>query len=92
MRRSSGRNAFKIAPTRTIMATGVAKPDCNRQVIQNYLQQLFPDIEIRDIQLAYNIRKLAEVAQEYEQVGMTLNCMNNSAILGFQLNNYYVRL
>lgn len=68
MRRSSGRNAFKISPTRTIMATGVSKPDCNRQGIQNYLQQLFPDIEIRDIQLAYNIRKLTDVVQEYEKV------------------------
>lgn len=68
MRRSSGRNAFKISPTRTIMATGVCKPDCNRQVIQNYFQQLFPDVEMRDIQLAYNIRKLTEVVQEYESV------------------------
>ncbi|XP_070501555.1 calcium permeable stress-gated cation channel 1 [Chironomus tepperi] len=68
MRRSSGRNAFKVAPTRTIMAVGISKPDCNRQIIQNYLQQLFPDIEIRDIQLAYNVKKLTEVAQEYEKV------------------------
>jgi hypothetical protein len=50
------------------MATGVSKPDCNRQIIQNYFQQLFPEIEIRDIQLAYNIRKLTDVVQEYEKV------------------------
>jgi calcium permeable stress-gated cation channel len=68
MRRSTGRNAFKVAPTRTVMATGLVKPDCNRQLIQNYLQQLFPDIEIRDIQMAFNIKKLSDVAMEYEKV------------------------
>lgn len=68
MRRSSGRNAFKIAPTKTVMAVGISKPDCNRQVIHNYFQQLFPDIDIRDIQLAYSVTELTEVAGEYEQV------------------------
>lgn len=68
MRRSSGRNAFKVAPTRTVMMTSVSKPDCNRITIQNYLQQIFPNMEIQDVQLAYNIKKLAEVAKEYESV------------------------
>lgn len=68
MRRSSGRNAVKIAPTRTVMMTDVEKPDCNRQTIQNYLQQVFPDMEVRDVQVAYNIKKLTEVATEYESV------------------------
>ena len=68
MRRSSGRNAFKVAPTRTVMMTNVSKPDCNRQTVQNYLQQIFPNMEIQDVQLAYNIKKLAEVAREYESV------------------------
>lgn len=68
MRRASGRNAFKVAPTKTVMIVGINKPDCNRTIIQNYLQQIFPDVEIRDVQLAYNVRKLTEIAQEYEQV------------------------
>ena len=68
MRRSSGRNAVKIAPTRTVMMTNVKKPDCNRTTIQNYLQQVFPDMEIQDVQLAYNIKELSEVAREYESV------------------------
>lgn len=68
MRRASGRNAFKIAPTKTVMMTELEKPDCNRQTIQNYLQQIFPDMEVRDVQLAYNIRKLSETAKEYEKV------------------------
>lgn len=68
MRRSSGRNAFKVASTKTVMMTGISKPDCNRHTIQNYLQQIFPDMEVRDIQLAYNINKLAEAATKYEAV------------------------
>jgi calcium permeable stress-gated cation channel len=68
MRRSSGRNAVKVAPTRTVMMSGIEKPDCNRTTIQNYLQQIFPDTEIRDVQVAYNIKKLTEVAKEYESV------------------------
>lgn len=68
MRRASGRNAVKIAPTRTVMMTDVSKPDCNRQTIQNYLQQIFPEMEVRDVQLAYNIKELSEVARDYENV------------------------
>lgn len=70
MRRSSGRNAFKIAPTRTVIMTEISKPDCNRNSIQNYLQQIFPDVEIRDVQLAYNIKKLTEVAKEYGKINI----------------------
>lgn len=68
MRRSSGRNAVKVASTRTVMMTEVMKPDCNRETIQNYLNQIFPDMEVRDVQLAYNINKLTEAAKEYESV------------------------
>lgn len=68
MRRSSGRNAVKVASTRTVMMKDVEKPDCNRTTIQNYLQQIFPDMEIRDVQIAYNIKKLTEVAKAYESV------------------------
>jgi hypothetical protein len=50
------------------MMSGVEKPDCNRTTIQNYLQQIFPDTEIRDVQVAYNIKKLTDVAKEYESV------------------------
>lgn len=68
MRLSSGRYAGKVASTKTIMITGVHKRDCNRNVVQEYLRELFPDIEIRDVQLAYNIKELSKVADEYERV------------------------
>lgn len=67
MRRASGRNAFKTANTRTIMATNISHSDCNKTIIRNYVKELFPDVIIEDIQLAYNIAKLTEVVEEYEK-------------------------
>lgn len=68
MRRTSGRNAFKTAATRTIMATSISQNDCNRQIIRNYIKELFPDMNIEDIELAYNISKLTELVEEFERI------------------------
>ncbi|XP_065075494.1 calcium permeable stress-gated cation channel 1 [Ochlerotatus camptorhynchus] len=68
MRRASGRNAFKTAPTRTVMVMNVAQADCDKRVIRTYLQQLFPDVGIEDIQMAYNISSLIKAAEEYERI------------------------
>lgn len=68
MRLSSGRYAGKRAPTRTIMATNVMPADCSRAIIQDFVQQRFPDISVTDVQIAYNIQKLVEVVDEYERV------------------------
>lgn len=67
MRRASGRNAFKTASTRTIMATNISTNDCSKTIIRNYIKELFPDIHIQEIELAYNIAKLTEVVEEYEK-------------------------
>lgn len=68
MRRSSGRYAGKVAPTRTIQITNINAQDRNRTTLRNYLKELFPESGIDDIQLAYNVKELAEVAEEYEKV------------------------
>ncbi|XP_065366887.1 CSC1-like protein 1 [Calliphora vicina] len=68
MRRSSGRNAFKKAATRTIMITNISHNDRNKTVIRNYIQELFPDVNIEDVQVAYNIAKLNIRTAEYERV------------------------
>lgn len=68
MRRSSGRYAGKVAPTRTIQITNITSQDRNKTAIRNYLKELFPESAIDDIQLAYNVKELAEVAEEYEKV------------------------
>lgn len=67
MRRASGRNAFKTASTRTIMVTHISQADCNKPLIRNYVKELFPDINIEDIQLAYSIARLTEVVEAYEK-------------------------
>lgn len=68
MRRASGRNAFKTAPTRTVMVMNIAPSDCEKGVIRTYLQQLFPDVGIEDVQMAYNISSLIKAAEEYERI------------------------
>lgn len=68
MRRSSGRYAGKTAPTRTIMCQNVSKADCNRGVIKDYLNERFADVIIEDVQLAYNILKLEDTAEEYQKI------------------------
>lgn len=78
MRRSSGRNAFKKAPTRTIMITNISPNDRNKTIIRNYIQELFPDINIQDVQLAYNIAKLTVKNAEFEKViNARLYCENH---------------
>lgn len=68
MRRSSGRNAFKKAATRTIMISNISANDRNKTVVRNYIQELFPDVSIEDVQIAYNISKLYVRTAEYERV------------------------
>ncbi|XP_067632828.1 calcium permeable stress-gated cation channel 1 [Eurosta solidaginis] len=68
MRRSSGRNAFKTASTRTIMITNISASDRNKTVIRHYIQELFPDVNIEDVQIAYNISKLTVRSAEYEKI------------------------
>ncbi|XP_055374626.1 calcium permeable stress-gated cation channel 1 [Condylostylus longicornis] len=79
MRRTSGRNAFKKVPTRSIMITNITvNEDRDKNVIRGYLQELFPDVTIKDIQLAYNINKLAVKNEEYEKaVEARIYCENN---------------
>lgn len=42
--------------------------DCSKQKIQEYLNQIFPQVDVQSIELAYNIKELTEVAAEYETV------------------------
>ncbi|XP_034476328.1 CSC1-like protein 2 isoform X1 [Drosophila innubila] len=66
MRRSSGRNAFKKAATRTIMISNISNSDRNKTVIRNYMQELFPDVTIESVSIAYNISRLFVRNAEFE--------------------------
>lgn len=70
MRRTSGRNAFKTAASRTIMITDIPREEWSRgkPYLLNYFQELFPDVQINDFELAYNISKLTEIWKEYERI------------------------
>lgn len=70
MRRASGRNAFKTAASRTIMITDISREEYSNGKLSllQYIQQLFPDVQINDFELAYNISKLTEVWKEYERI------------------------
>lgn len=70
MRRTSGRNAFKTAASRTIMITDISREDYSsgRAALQQYFQELFPDVTINDFELAYNISRLTEIWKEYERI------------------------
>lgn len=70
MRRTSGRNAFKTAASRTIMITDISREDYSsgRVALQQYFQQIFPDVAIHDFELAYNISTLTEIWKEYERI------------------------
>ncbi|KAH8371222.1 hypothetical protein KR093_006683 [Drosophila rubida] len=67
MRRSSGRNAFKKAATRTIMISNISSSDRNKTVIRNYMQELFPDVSIESVSIAYNISRLFVRNAEFER-------------------------
>lgn len=82
MRRASGRNAFKTAASRSVMIKDIPKSErCkSREDLQAYFQELFPEVEIIDFQLAYNISRLTEVWKEYERVlDARLYCEHNKS-------------
>ncbi|XP_044256270.1 calcium permeable stress-gated cation channel 1 [Tribolium madens] len=59
MRRSSGRIPSASALTsRTVMITHISHAHRNTDDIKNYFTVRFPDTEIKDIQIAYRIKKL----------------------------------
>jgi len=68
MRRASGRNAFKKAATRTIMISNISSSDRNKTVVRNYMQELFPDVTIENVSIAYNISRLYVRNAEFERV------------------------
>lgn len=70
MRRTSGRNAFKTAATRTVMITDIPRSDrCkSKEELLAYFQELFPDVQIESFELAYNISRYTEVCKEFERV------------------------
>lgn len=69
MRRCSGQIPNGTALTsRTIMITHISRLHRNTEDIRNYIAVRYPDLEIKDVQIAYKIKKLAKLEKERERV------------------------
>ncbi|XP_026472424.1 CSC1-like protein 1 [Ctenocephalides felis] len=66
MRKCSGRVPPPKEATRTIMVSNISAADSNKTTIAEYIRQLFPDIEIMDVQMAYNVAKLTVLHDSWE--------------------------
>lgn len=64
MRRCTGRKPPAESVTASVMITNISKADRNVTTIKSYMATLFPNIEIKDVKLAYNINKLANLEEK----------------------------
>ncbi|KAH9641349.1 hypothetical protein HF086_016343 [Spodoptera exigua] len=68
MRRCTGRKPVPTSMTGTIMITNISKADRNESTIRAYFTNNFPNIQIVDLRLAYNINMLNEVQEKKDMV------------------------
>lgn len=68
MRRCTGRKPVPTSMTGTVMITNISRADRNESTIRAYFAHNFPNIQIVDLRLAYNINKLNEVHEKKEMV------------------------
>jgi hypothetical protein len=67
MRKCSGRIPSATALTsRTIMITHISHAHRNAEDIKNYFTVRYPEIEIKDIQIAYRVKKLTKLEKQRE--------------------------
>lgn len=68
MRRCTGRKPVPTSLTGTIMITNIPKADRSEATIRLYFVNNFPNIQIMDLRLAYNINKLTEIQEKRDMV------------------------
>lgn len=67
MRRCSGQIPSVTGLTsRTIMITHISRNHRNTEDIRNYFSVRYPDLEIKDVQIAYKIKKLSKLERDRE--------------------------
>ncbi|XP_069979583.1 calcium permeable stress-gated cation channel 1 isoform X2 [Penaeus vannamei] len=52
--------------SRTLMITHVPRRSCHKDTLLRHFQEAYPDVEVTDVQFAYNIRSLQAYAKEKE--------------------------
>ncbi|CAG4976992.1 unnamed protein product [Parnassius apollo] len=77
MRRCTGRKPVPTSMTGTIMITNISKADRNEATIRAYFTHNFPNIQIVDLRVAYNVNKLIEVQEKKEMVTEALIYTDN---------------
>lgn len=79
MRRCSGQiPSGTVVTSRTIMITHISRNHRNTEDIRNYFSVRYPDLEIKDIQIAYKIKKLSKLEKQREQAHEArVYCMTN---------------
>lgn len=69
MRKSSGRAPIVTTiSSRTLMVTHISKNHRNTEDIKSYFNVRFPTVEIKDIQIAYKVKKLMDYELQREKV------------------------
>lgn len=68
MRRCTGRKPVPTSLTGTVMISNISKSDRNEATIKAYFSHNFPQIQIVDLRLTYNINKVTEVIEKKEMV------------------------
>lgn len=66
MRRSTGRKPLPDYATRALLITNIAKRDRNRESIESFLRQKFPEINILDVEIAYDTKELQVIDEKRE--------------------------
>ncbi|XP_044765184.1 calcium permeable stress-gated cation channel 1 [Coccinella septempunctata] len=69
MRKSSGkRPSATVLSSRTLMITHISRSQRNVEDLKNYFSVRYPGVEIKDIQIAYRVKKLMKYEMERETV------------------------
>lgn len=90
MRRFSVTIKFEERDTsvsRTLMITKIPSKDCDSADLHRHFREAYPEIEVQDIQLAYNISRVSVLDKEREKVYQAkLYCENYVKTTGMRLD------
>ncbi|KAL7646711.1 UNVERIFIED_CONTAM: hypothetical protein RMT77_001964 [Armadillidium vulgare] len=60
--------ALTTSVSRTLMITRVPRRSCHKDTLLRHFQDAYPNVDVQDIQFAYDIKKLVELDKEREVV------------------------
>ncbi|KAL3289583.1 hypothetical protein HHI36_022996 [Cryptolaemus montrouzieri] len=80
MRKSSGKRPnVTVLSSRTLLITHISRPHRNPEDLRSYFSVRYPGVEIKDIQIAYRVKKLMKYESEREVVREAkMYCVTNN--------------